>query len=246
MFPILEGPPAGPSHPECTRCDRYRGTLNPGLPVRCVSSAEPSESRPVLVVLGHKPGHEEDRTGEVFVGRSSMFLWPLLEGLPFRSVADVYLGNLVRCTSSGDDPSQSEVNACRGWLHDDLDVLGAGPVSRTRCLLLLGAATAALFLSEWGLKQGDVFSCQGRTIKAGRWEWRVFSTFHPAALRERPSLILSISDHMELVYSCLIDDPPQVYQEPLVVPAGPPHRLFHMCSSRGGKPESRTDAHSVR
>jgi uracil-DNA glycosylase family 4 len=136
----------------------------------------PLSGRPRLVLVGEAPGATEDETGRPFVGKSGALLDLLLAeaGLSRREAAVL---NVVKCRPPANrTPRSSEVARCSGWLHRQLELLGA-PV-----VVALGLSAAKWFLGPrtvLGQVRGRAHDVDGRAV---------WATYHPsAAIRFGPN-----------------------------------------------------------
>lgn len=209
-----------PILPECRECDlATSGCKTVGLPSHVLSPIDPS--KPVLVVMGHQPGRDEDSNREVFTGPSGRLLRKVfLEPLGLAESCNVVLTNLVRCWPLVDKPRPVHIRACHGHLAHDLSSLSQLPGPHF-LLTLGGEVPKALFnqsLSE--------------SLRSNCWEWcppwlpvpwTVVSTFHPAFLlsRRNPNAIHAVADHLQLLLDRL-DGGAILRSTPSVVKAGPP------------------------
>ncbi|MFB6221331.1 MAG: uracil-DNA glycosylase family protein [Halolamina sp.] len=76
-----------------------------------------------LLFLGEAPGEQEDEGGEPFVGRSGDVLDEALRDAGIAR-ADVRITNCVRCRPPENrDPHQEELENCRGYLEQELDIV---------------------------------------------------------------------------------------------------------------------------
>lgn len=101
---------------DCTRCPLADGRTNVVF-----SRGDPAAE---LVFVGEGPGAEEDRQGLPFVGRSGQLLDRLIgEEIGLRP-DEVYICNVVKCRPPGNrDPKPEEIEACRPFLEQQLDLL---------------------------------------------------------------------------------------------------------------------------
>ena len=136
----------------------------------------PVSGRPRLVLIGEAPGATEDETGRPFVGKSGALLDLLLvdAGLSREEAAVL---NVVKCRPPANrTPRSSEVARCSGWLHRQLELLGA-PV-----VVALGLSAAKWFLGPrtvLGEVRGRPHEVDGRAV---------WATYHPsAAIRFGPN-----------------------------------------------------------
>lgn len=99
----------------CTRCHlsatRTRVVFGEGNP------------RTSLVFVGEAPGEEEDLQGRPFVGKAGKLLDRMIERIGLRR-EDVYICNVLKCRPPQNrDPEPPEVEACRGYLLTQLDLI---------------------------------------------------------------------------------------------------------------------------
>ena len=65
-----------------------------------------------LVFVGEAPGFEEDRQGEVFVGRAGQLLTKIIGAMGLTR-EDVFICNVLKCRPPGNrDPSAEEILKC--------------------------------------------------------------------------------------------------------------------------------------
>ena len=80
-----------------------------------------------LMFIGEAPGATEDQTGRPFVGAAGRFLEDMLADIGLRR-EQVFIGNIIRCRPPENrDPFPREIDACRGWLREQLRII-APPV----------------------------------------------------------------------------------------------------------------------
>lgn len=144
-----------------------------------------------VVVVGEAPGAAEDRTGRPFVGPSGRLLRATWAGIS--DGAPLHILNTVRCRPPANRrPHQTEIEACRPWLDDELARV------RPRVVVALGRTAAESLLpvtagrSDWlGWWQGSF----------GAWSGPVAVLWHPAAvLRSRHQRLDSWTDELTNVY----------------------------------------------
>ncbi len=123
-----------------------------------------------LMFVGEAPGANEDREGLPFVGRAGQLLEQLVGEIGLAR-EDVYIANVLKCRPPGNrDPQPDEIEACKGYLLRQLELVGPEVV-----MTLGNFATKLLLRTTVGITKmrGQVY----------RW-WRgihVVPTFHPAA-----------------------------------------------------------------
>jgi len=146
----------------CTRC-----ALSQGRTQVVYGAGNP---RAELMFVGEAPGFHEDRQGVPFVGAAGGLLTGLLEGIGL-SRDDVYIANVLKCRPPGNrDPQTDEIDACRPWLLEQLDL-----VAPLLICTLGNFSTRLLLQTQAGISRvrGQRFTYRGRAL---------IPTFHPAAI----------------------------------------------------------------
>jgi DNA polymerase len=153
----------------CCRC-----ALAEGRHQVVVSRGNP---RARLMLIGEAPGAQEDALGLPFVGRSGQLLDQLLAQAGLDSNRDLYLCNVVKCRPPQNrKPSPMEMQACRGWLEQQIALVDPP-------LILLAGASAL---------QGVLGIRGGISRLRGAWQpWQerwLMPIFHPSYLLRYPSV----------------------------------------------------------
>ncbi len=173
----------------CRGCDLYRHTT------QTVFGKGPASARAMLV--GEQPGDQEDLQGAPFVGPAGEVLdRALLDAGLARE--EVYVTNVVKHFKFVErgkrrihqNPSASEIGACRPWLEAELVVL------RPQVLVCLGATASKAFLGpDFRLTRE-----RGRFLKT-HWAPKLLATYHPSA-------VLRAEDQagQEQIYGTLVSD----------------------------------------
>ena len=123
-----------------------------------------------LMFVGEAPGRNEDLRGEPFVGAAGRLLDQLLDevGIPRQRT---YIANVLKCRPPNNrDPLPDEIDACKGYLRSQLDLIDPAVV-----VTLGNFATKLLLKTETGITR-----MRGHAYP---W-WRdklVIPTYHPAA-----------------------------------------------------------------
>lgn len=121
-----------------------------------------------LMVVGEGPGHDEDLSGEPFVGQAGQMLDKMLENVLKLPRSRVYIANIVKCRPPGNrSPVREEVSACRPFLERQIRAV------QPKVLLVLGpVALKALINSEAGFMsvRGSWLAYEGIPV---------MPTFHP-------------------------------------------------------------------
>jgi len=127
-----------------------------------------------LLFVGETPKPDEDLQGEPFVGTPGTMLGRMLSAIGLNR-DDVYLINAIKCsTPNNRDPRPDEVQACKLWLDQQLDMI------QPKIICLLGKVAAQTVLNS------------GETLTALRGCWHeyrgipVWVSYHPSYLMRSP------------------------------------------------------------
>lgn len=131
-----------------------------------------------LFMIGEAPGEEEDKAGRPFVGRAGMFLNKALAEAGMNRES-LFITNAVKCRPPKNrKPKPDELLACRPFLDRQLELV------QPEWICTLGAVSTNLFM------EGSITKIHGRVYPIdykGR-KYRLFPTFHPAAVFRVPVL----------------------------------------------------------
>lgn len=117
---------------QCTKCPLGESRLNP------VPGEGNSDAR--VVFVGEAPGQTEDEQGRPFVGRAGQLLTKIISAMGLKR-EEVYICNILKCRPPGNrDPQATEIVACQGYLHDQLQVI------EPEIIVALGAHAARTLL----------------------------------------------------------------------------------------------------
>ncbi len=140
-----------------------------------------------LVFVGEAPGHDEDMSGEPFVGRAGQLLTKIIEAIGLTR-EQVYICNVLKCRPPENrNPLPDEIASCRHFLESQLELL------RPKVICTLGLFAAQLLLDS-ALPIGKL---RGRLNTEGRWP--ILPTFHPAYLLRNPSAKAAVWEDVQLV-----------------------------------------------
>lgn len=99
----------------CQLCPLYK-TAHKGVPGEGNTKAR-------IFLVGQAPGAEEDKTGRPFVGRAGKFLTEQLEKLGIRR-SEVFITSVIKHYPPNNRmPKSSEVNACKPYLLEQLEIV---------------------------------------------------------------------------------------------------------------------------
>jgi uracil-DNA glycosylase family 4 len=139
---------------------------------RVVPGEGPADAE--VLFIGEAPGFNEDRQGRPFVGQAGQLLTELLQSIGLRR-EDVYITNIVKCRPPNNrDPMPNEIEACRPWLEEQLEVLS--PL----VICTLGRHSMARYF------KASISRIHGQPAKMG--EVWVMPFFHPAAALHNQAL----------------------------------------------------------
>lgn len=137
-----------------------------------------------IAFVGEAPGHDEDVSGEPFVGRAGRLLTDMIQkGMGLRR-ADVYICNVLKCRPPDNrNPAPDEVLACKDYLWRQLEII------QPELIIALGTPAAQTLL---GTKDG-IGRLRGRfhdfypsgTSLVGD-PIPLMATYHPAYLLRSP------------------------------------------------------------
>ena len=113
---------------DCRRCALCRSRTN-----IVIDRGTPTAS---ILLIGERPGPNEDVRGEPFVGRAGELLDRMLAAIDIDPARDVIFTNVTRCVPSSDRaPLRDEVDACMPFLEKQIELV------KPRVIVLLGAVS---------------------------------------------------------------------------------------------------------
>jgi uracil-DNA glycosylase len=152
---------------------------------------------PPLMLVGEAPGHDEDMSGEPFVGRAGQLLTKILAAMHLERSA-VYIANVIKCRPPENrNPLPAEITACNPFLTEQIQLV------RPRVLCALGRYAAATLLGthqSLASLRGRVHQYQGIPV---------IVTYHPSALLRYPQYKKPTWDDMQLVLKLMADPIPE-------------------------------------
>ncbi len=138
-----------------------------------------------IVFVGEAPGHDEDVSGEPFVGRAGRLLTDMIQkGMGLRR-EDVYICNVLKCRPPENrTPATDEIVACQEYLWRQIEII------RPEVIVALGAPAAQTLL---GTREGigrlrgrfHDFYPSGSTLIGDPIP--LLPTYHPAYLLRSPA-----------------------------------------------------------
>jgi len=158
----------------CRNCDLWKHAT------QTVFGEGPQQAQ--IMLVGEQPGNEEDLDGHPFVGPAGKLL--------DRALADagidrqiVYVTNVVKHFKweprgkrrIHKKPRQSEINACRPWIEDELAIV------KPKTLVCLGSTAAQALLG----RDFRVTAQRGKRVESPLAP-AVFATVHPSSILRAP------------------------------------------------------------
>ncbi len=133
--------------------------------------------KPVVMVIGEGPGHDEDMSGEPFVGPAGQLLDKELAAIHLSRHTNTFIANIVKCRPPNNrTPFPEEAAACSSFLEAQIFAL------KPKMILCAGSTAAKnLLKTEAGV---------GR-LRGNFYDWNgipVLVTYHPSALLRDSSL----------------------------------------------------------
>lgn len=127
------------------------------------------------LILGEAPGQEEDKQGELFVGRAGQLLNSMLFAVGLQR-SDIFIANTVKCRPPNNrDPHPTEILSCAPFLSRQIELL------KPRLILILGRVAVRRLLQKedaLGKLRGKIHEYQNIPVVI---------TYHPAYLLRSPS-----------------------------------------------------------
>jgi len=152
---------------QCTNCELCAGRI------KLVYGQGNPDAK--MMLIGEGPGAEENKTGQVFVGRAGQLLTKMLKAINLER-EEVYIANIVKCRPPGNrDPKPQERQACMPYLLEQIDII------KPQIILLLGKVASNTILNN--------------QISLGRMREQTFTfrdiptyvSYHPSALLRNPN-----------------------------------------------------------
>ncbi len=139
-----------------------------------------------MMFVGEAPGRTEDEQGVPFVGRAGQLLTTLLGEIGLTR-DDAYIANVLKCRPPNNrDPKQEEIDACKGFLRSQIDLIGPEVV-----MTLGNFSTKLLLRTTTGITR-----LRGRVYPW--WRGMLIPTFHPAAVLRDPRRMEEIRADFDL------------------------------------------------
>ncbi len=144
----------------CTKCPLWKG--------RTLAVPGDGDEKAKIMIIGEAPGAEEDRQGLPFVGRAGKLLDEMLNIAGWKR-PEIFITNCLKCRPPKNRaPQKEELNACKGWLDEQMKVIKPELVvvlGRVACFQLLGKNKIKDIHGKIMIKEGQKY----------------FVTYHPSA-----------------------------------------------------------------
>ncbi len=138
-----------------------------------------------IMFIGEAPGHDEDVSGEPFVGRAGQLLTDMIQKGMGLKREDVYICNVIKCRPPGNrNPATDEIIACKDYLWRQIQII------HPEVIVALGAPAAQTLLgtregigrlrSRWHDFYPSGTNRVGEAIP-------IMPTYHPAYLLRDPN-----------------------------------------------------------
>lgn len=223
------------SNPNCTDCELHEFPHSVCIPTYHYPRSLDLPGNPLIFFIGQNPGYYEDQKNEPFVGKSgNLVKRAYIGGTLLHERASIWLGNGVRChTEANDTPKPKHYRSCQHYLLDDLQYLFSAnhDEDQVKIVVTLGAPATTAFYKNI-VEEGTVSLSKAFTMNGREYEFqltgntstpfRLFSTYHPAAVLRNNNLINSVHSHMEMVSDCL-DGTMATPSDPIIVPTRSPY-----------------------
>lgn len=153
----------------CTRCvlARTRNNVVPGMGVK----------KPLVLVIGEGPGHDEDIQGLPFVGKAGILLDKMLNAIDLDRNKNCYIANIVKCRPPENrNPFPQEMDACFSFLQTQIHIL------KPKMILCMGKIAIEKLMNQ----SISITQSHGQFFEYNSIP--VMPTYHPSALLRNTDL----------------------------------------------------------
>jgi DNA polymerase len=177
---------------DCQRCPRGRARSHIVL-----DRGNPDAK---ILIVGERPGENEDAIGRAFVGRSGDLLDKIMASIGVDTNRDLLIVNVVKCKAEVDRaPTTQEVEACFPYLRRQIELM------RPKVILLLGAVALKYLVKG----RGDEFSMEeeaGHLFSApDQPDVHFMVLYHPAFLLRDPTKKAVMWEHVKKLRAFLTE-----------------------------------------
>jgi DNA polymerase len=166
-----------------------RSCLSCGL-ARTRSNVVPGEGvdRPLVLVVGEGPGHDEDQSGRPFVGKAGLLLDKMLASIGLRREQNCFIANVVKCRPPENrDPAPDEAACCAPFLNRQIRCL------KPTVILCVGRIATNFLLGNDGSEFSPMIGIGN--LRGRFYEYHIendaiplLATYHPSALLRNEEL----------------------------------------------------------
>jgi uracil-DNA glycosylase family 4 len=144
-----------------------------------------------LMFVGEGPGHEEDQSGEPFVGAAGRLLTKIIEAIN-HSREQVYICNIIKCRPPGNrNPMPDEIETCFPFLKRQIASV------KPDIICALGTFAAQTLLDT----RAPISKLRG--CFHDYWGTKVLPTYHPAYLLRNPEKKRDVWEDMKMLMKAL-------------------------------------------
>lgn len=166
----------------CPDCDLCK-TRTHAVPGEGPADAE-------VMFVGEGPGFHEDQQARPFVGPAGRFLEEMLASVGLKR-SDVYITNVVKCRPpSNRDPMPAEIEACRGYLQRQIELI------KPKLVVTLGRFSLA-----WFFPRDSISKVHGQMRERDGMHY--VNMYHPAAALHAGNLRQTIVDDFQRIPEAL-------------------------------------------
>jgi len=129
-----------------------------------------------LMIVGRDPGQNEDKRGQVFIGRAGQFIDQIFTRVGIDR-NKVYITNAVKCATPGEDkePGRREIQSCKKYLAAEIEEI------RPNVVVAFGNAAMEALLGQSGVKR-----LQNQVLYSEEYRVKVVPVVHPAYILRNP------------------------------------------------------------
>lgn len=128
-----------------------------------------------VMFLKESPGITEDEMGEFYVGKAGSLLTNMIENVLKVPCSDVYITNIVKCTSINNQVSIEHVNYCSSYLDKQIELI------KPKLIVTLGESAYNYFTND----STPFNEIRGKVISSNNYD--VICTYEPSFLLRNPS-----------------------------------------------------------
>ncbi|HZK10254.1 MAG TPA: uracil-DNA glycosylase [Clostridia bacterium] len=123
-----------------------------------------------ILFVGEAPGFYEDKSGQVFVGKSGQLLDKMLASIDLKR-EDIYIANIIKCRPPDNrSPTEEESTSCIEFLRWQVKII------QPKIIVCLGAVAAKNIISP------DFRVSRQRGVWISRGSYSIIASYHPSAL----------------------------------------------------------------